>query len=148
MNFILKLWLFLLVSVFAYGVMTAVSKDFPEAQYAIFSSAIVLLSYVIYLIYKNFSLFKKAALRWFPILFIYLVIPAILLDLVGYWVFMVYPLWIIWSYKKMEYNCSQRDSVNFIGRGDMIEFMFFVMLPSIISAVVMLMLLAIIINTS
>ena len=72
----------------------------------------------------------------------YVVVPAILLDLIGGWTFLVYALWLFGSYYAVQKSCEEREHMPMMEHTDALGVMMFISLPTVISALVFLIIYA------
>ena len=69
---------------------------------------------------------------------IYVAIPWLLLDWLGGWMYLYYPIWFVVSYKWIEAAATHPDNaVPFLEVPDMIGYLFVIIMPSIASAILM-----------
>ena len=72
----------------------------------------------------------------------YVVVPAVLLDLIGGWTFLVYALWLFGSYYAVQKSCEEREHMPMMEHTDALGVMMFISLPTVISALVFLIIYA------
>ena len=72
----------------------------------------------------------------------YVVVPAILLDLIGGWTFLVYALWLFGSYYAVQKSCEERESMPMMEHTDALGVMMFISIPTVLSALVFLIIYA------
>ena len=72
----------------------------------------------------------------------YVVVPAVLLDLIGGWTFLVYALWLFGSYYAVQKSCEEREHMPMMGHTDALGLMMFISIPTVISALVFLIIYA------
>ena len=72
----------------------------------------------------------------------YVVVPAVLLDLIGGWTFLVYALWLFGSYYAVQKSCEERDHMPMMEHTDALGVMMFISIPTVLSALVFLIIYA------
>ena len=72
----------------------------------------------------------------------YVVVPAILLDLIGGWTFLVYALWLFGSYYAVQKSCEAREHMPMMEHTDALGVMMFISIPTVLSALVFLIIYA------
>ena len=72
----------------------------------------------------------------------YVVVPAVLLDLIGGWTFMVYTLWLFWSYYAVQKSCEEREHMPMMEHTDALGVMMFISIPTVLSALIFLIIYA------
>ena len=72
----------------------------------------------------------------------YVVVPAVLLDLIGGWTFLVYALWLFGSYYAVQKSCEEREHMPMMEHTDALGVMMFVSIPTVLSALVFLIIYA------
>jgi len=72
----------------------------------------------------------------------YIVVPAILLDLIGGWTFLVYALWLFGSYYAVQKSCEEREHMPMMEHTDALGVMMFISIPTVLSALVFLIIYA------
>ena len=72
----------------------------------------------------------------------YVVVPAVLLDLIGGWTFLVYALWLFGSYYAVQKSCEEREHMPMMEHTDALGVMMFISMPTVISALVFLIIYA------
>ena len=72
----------------------------------------------------------------------YVVVPAILLDLIGGWTFLVYALWLFGSYYAVQKSCEEREHMPMMEHTDALGVMMFISIPTVLSAIVFLIIYA------
>ena len=72
----------------------------------------------------------------------YVVVPAILLDLIGGWTFLVYALWLFGSYYAVQKSCEEREHMPMMEHTDALGVMMFISIPTVLSALVFLIIYA------
>ena len=72
----------------------------------------------------------------------YIVVPAILLDLIGGWTFLVYTLWLFGSYYAVQKSCEEREHMPMMEHTDALGVMMFISIPTVLSALVFLIIYA------
>ena len=72
----------------------------------------------------------------------YVVVPAILLDLIGGWIFLVYALWLFGSYYAIQKSCEEREHMPMMEHTDALGVMMFISIPTVLSALVFLIIYA------
>ena len=68
----------------------------------------------------------------------YVVVPAVLLDLIGGWTFLVYALWLFGSYYAVQKSCEEREHMPLMEHTDALGVMMFISIPTVLSALVFL----------
>jgi hypothetical protein len=68
----------------------------------------------------------------------YVVVPAVLLDLIGGWTFLVYALWLFGSYYAVQKSCEEREHMPMMEHTDALGVMMFISIPTVLSALVFL----------
>ena len=72
----------------------------------------------------------------------YVVVPAVLLDLIGGWTFLVYALWLFGSYYAVQKSCEEREHMPMLEHTDALGVMMFISVPTVLSALVFLIIYA------
>ena len=72
----------------------------------------------------------------------YVVVPAVLLDLIGGWTFLVYALWFFGSYYAVQKSCEEREHMPMMEHTDALGVMMFISIPTVLSALVFLIIYA------
>ena len=72
----------------------------------------------------------------------YIVVPAVLLDLIGGWTFLVYALWLFGSYYAVQKSCEEREHMPMMEHTDALGVMMFISIPTVLSALVFLIIYA------
>ena len=72
----------------------------------------------------------------------YVVVPAILLNLIGGWTFLVYALWLFGSYSAVQKSCEEREHMPMMEHTDALGVMMFISRPTVLSALVFLIIYA------
>ena len=72
----------------------------------------------------------------------YVVVPAVLLDLIGGWTFLVYALWLFGSYYAVQKSCEEREHMPMMKHTDALGVMMFISIPTVLSALVFLIIYA------
>ena len=72
----------------------------------------------------------------------YVVVPAILLDLIGGWTFLVYALWLFGSYYAVQKSCEEREHMPMMEHIDALGVMILISIPTVLSALVFLIIYA------
>ena len=72
----------------------------------------------------------------------YVVVPAVLLDLIGGWTFLVYALWLFGSYYAVQKSCEEREHMPMMEHTDALGVMMFISIPTVLSAFVFLIIYA------
>jgi hypothetical protein len=72
----------------------------------------------------------------------YVVVPAILLDLIGGWIFLVYALWLFGSYYAVQKSYEAREHMPMMEHTDALGVMMFISIPTVLSAFVFLIIYA------
>lgn len=65
-------------------------------------------------------------------------IPYILVQYIGFGVFIFYPIWLYLSYRFLDNSAKEREAVNFMEHTDVIGWGCAFVLPSLISAIIFL----------
>jgi len=78
----------------------------------------------------------------FVYVMMYVVVPAILLDLIGGWIFLVYTLWLFGSYYAVQKSCEEREHMPMMEHTDALGVMMFISIPTVLSALVFLIIYA------
>ena len=68
----------------------------------------------------------------------YVIVPAVLLDLIGGWTFLVYALWLFGSYYAVQKSCEEREHMPMMEHTDALGVMMFISIPTVLSALVFL----------
>ena len=68
----------------------------------------------------------------------YVVVPAVLLDLIGGWTFLVYALWLFGSYYAVQKSCEEREHMPMMEHTDALGVMMFISIPTVLSALIFL----------
>ena len=68
----------------------------------------------------------------------YVGVPAVLLDLIGGWTFLVYALWLFGSYYAVQKSCEEREHMPMMEHTDALGVMMFISIPTVLSALVFL----------
>jgi hypothetical protein len=72
----------------------------------------------------------------------YVVVPAVLLDLIGGWTFLVYALWLFGSYYAVQKSCEEREHMPMMEHTDALGVMMFISIPTVLSALIFLIIYA------
>ena len=72
----------------------------------------------------------------------YVVVPTILLNLIGGWTFLVYALWLFGSYYAVQKSCEEREHMPMMEHTDALGVMMFISIPTVLSALVFLIIYA------
>ena len=72
----------------------------------------------------------------------YVVVPAILLNLIGGWTFLVYALWLFGSYYAVQKSCEEREHMPIMEHTDALGVMMYISIPTVLSALVFLIIFA------
>ena len=72
----------------------------------------------------------------------YVVVPAVLLNLIGGWTFLVYALWLFGSYYAVQKSCEEREHMPLMEHTDALGVMMFISIPTVLSALVFLIIYA------
>ena len=72
----------------------------------------------------------------------YVVVPAVLLDLIGGWTFLVYALWLFGSYYAVQKSCEEREHMPMMEHTDALGVMMFISIPTVLSALFFLIIYA------
>ena len=72
----------------------------------------------------------------------YIVVPAILLNWIGGWTFLVFALWFFGSYYAVQKSCEEREHMPMMEHTDALGVMMFISIPTVLSAFVFLIIYA------
>ena len=72
----------------------------------------------------------------------YIVVPAILLNVIGAWTFLVFALWLFGSYHIVQKSCEEREHMPMMEHTDALGVMMFISIPTVLSAFVFLIIYA------
>ena len=72
----------------------------------------------------------------------YVVVPAVLLDLIGGWTFLVYALLLFGSYYAVQKSCEEREHMPMMEHTDALGVMMFISIPTVLSALIFLIIYA------
>ena len=64
----------------------------------------------------------------------YVVVPAILFGIIGWWTFLVYIVWLFGSYHAVEKSCKEREHMPMMEHTDALGVMMFISIPTVLSA--------------
>ena len=65
----------------------------------------------------------------------YVLVPAILLEIIGGWTFLVYAVWLFGSYYAVEKSCKEREHMPMMEHTDAMGVMIFISVPTVLSAI-------------
>ena len=68
----------------------------------------------------------------------YILVPAILFGVIGWWTFLVYIVWLFGSYSAVEKSCKEREHMPMMEHTDAMGVMMFISIPTVLSALVFL----------
>ena len=68
----------------------------------------------------------------------YILIPAILFGVIGWWTFLVYIVWLFGSYSAVEKSCKEREHMPMMEHTDAMGVMMFISIPTVLSALAFL----------
>ena len=68
----------------------------------------------------------------------YVLVPAILFGVIGWWTFLVYIVWLFGSYHAVEKSCKEREHMPMMEHTDAMGVMMFISIPTVLSALVFL----------
>ena len=72
----------------------------------------------------------------------YIVVPAILLNVIGGWTFLLYALWLFGSYYAVQKSCEERENMPMMEHTDALGVMMFISIPTVLSALIFLIIYA------
>ena len=72
----------------------------------------------------------------------YIVVPAILLNWIGGWTFLVFALWLFGSYYAVQKSCEEREHMPMMEHTDALGVMMFISIPTVLSALIFLIIYA------
>ena len=64
----------------------------------------------------------------------YILVPAILFGVIGWWTFLVYIVWLFGSYSAVEKSCKEREHMPMMEHTDALGVMMFISIPTVLSA--------------
>jgi len=64
----------------------------------------------------------------------YILVPAILFGVIGWWTFLVYIVWLFGSYSAVEKSCKEREHMPMMEHTDAMGVMMFISIPTVLSA--------------
>jgi len=64
----------------------------------------------------------------------YILVPAILFGVIGWWTFLVYIVWLFGSYHAVEKSCKEREHMPMMEHTDALGVMMFISIPTVLSA--------------
>ena len=64
----------------------------------------------------------------------YILVPAILFGVIGWWTFLVYIVWLFGSYSAVEKSCEEREHMPMMEHTDALGVMMFISIPTVLSA--------------
>ena len=68
----------------------------------------------------------------------YVLVPAILFGVIGWWTFLVYIVWLFGSYHAVENSCKEREHMPMMEHTDAMGVMMFISIPTVLSALAFL----------
>ena len=68
----------------------------------------------------------------------YILVPAILFGVIGWWTFLVYIVWLFGSYSAVEKSCKEREHMPMMEHTDAMGVMMFISIPTVLSALAFL----------
>ncbi len=68
----------------------------------------------------------------------YVLVPAILFGVIGWWTFLVYIVWLFGSYYAVEKSCKEREHMPMMEHTDALGVMMFISIPTVLSALAFL----------
>ena len=68
----------------------------------------------------------------------YILVPAILFGVIGWWTFLVYIVWLFGSYYAVEKSCKEREHMPMMEHTDALGVMMFISIPTVLSALAFL----------
>ena len=68
----------------------------------------------------------------------YVLVPAILFGVIGWWTFLVYIVWLFGSYHIVEKACKEREHMPMMEHTDALGVMMFISIPTVLSALAFL----------
>ena len=68
----------------------------------------------------------------------YILVPAILFGVIGWWTFLVYLVWLFGSYSAVEKSCKEREHMPMMEHTDALGVMMFISIPTVLSALAFL----------
>ena len=68
----------------------------------------------------------------------YILVPAILFGVIGWWTFLVYIVWLFGSYSAVEKSCKEREHMPMMEHTDALGVMMFISIPTVLSALTFL----------
>jgi hypothetical protein len=68
----------------------------------------------------------------------YVLVPAILFGVIGWWTFLVYIVWLFGSYHAVEKSCKEREHMPMMEHTDALGVMMFISIPTVLSALAFL----------
>ena len=68
----------------------------------------------------------------------YILVPAILFGVIGWWTFLVYMVWLFGSYSAVEKSCKEREHMPMMEHTDALGVMMFISIPTVLSALAFL----------
>ena len=68
----------------------------------------------------------------------YILVPAILFGVIGWWTFLVYIVWLFGSYSAVEKSCKDREHMPMMEHTDALGVMMFISIPTVLSALAFL----------
>jgi len=72
----------------------------------------------------------------------YILVPAILFGVIGWWTFLIYIVWLFGSYSAVEKSCKEREHMPMMEQTDALGVMMFISIPTVLSALVFLIIYA------
>ena len=68
----------------------------------------------------------------------YILVPAILFGVIGWWTFLIYIVWLFGSYSAVEKSCKEREHMPMMEHTDALGVMMFISIPTVLSALAFL----------
>ena len=68
----------------------------------------------------------------------YILVPAILFKVIGWWTFLVYIVWLFGSYSAVEKSCKESEHMPMMEHTDALGVMMFISIPTVLSALAFL----------
>ena len=68
----------------------------------------------------------------------YILVPAILFGVIGWWTFLVYIVWLFGSYSAVEKSYREREHMPMMEHTDALGVMMFISIPTVLSALAFL----------
>ena len=68
----------------------------------------------------------------------YVLVPAILFGVIGWWTFLVYIVWLFGTYYAMKKSCEEREHMPIMEHTEAMGHMMFITIPTLLSALAFL----------